>query len=113
MMEKLKPVKQYLVDATQIMIEDGIELLTSNPLRIRVVPANTYLQDTKDQAAIIKRLEATLDGDPNETETPEQRRRWRHSAVMYADKLEAEKKRLRLVITDLSMALDAATKESP
>ena len=55
----------------------------------------------------IAELEAILDGDPNQTETPETRRAWRRSAVLYADKceariteLKAEKKRLRELLDD-------------
>lgn len=38
----------------------------------------------------IVELEATLDGDPHQTATPEQRQMWRRSAVRYADKVEAQ-----------------------
>ncbi len=40
--------------------------------------------------AEVRRLQATLDGDPYQTATPEQRRAWRRSAIRYADKVEAE-----------------------
>lgn len=53
-------------------------------------------------------LEAILDGDPNQTETPETRRAWRRSAVRYADKcekriaeLEAENIELQQHIVDI------------
>lgn len=45
--------------------------------------------------AEVARLQATLDGDPNQTETPETRLLWRQSAIRTADRLEAENKRLR------------------
>ncbi len=38
----------------------------------------------------IRRLQSTLDGDPHQTATPEQRRAWRRSAIRYADKVEVE-----------------------
>ncbi len=40
--------------------------------------------------AEVRRLQATLDGDPYQIATPEQRRAWRLSAIRYADKVEAE-----------------------
>ncbi len=39
---------------------------------------------------IIRRLQATLDGDPHFTATPELRKAWRASAVRYSLKLEKE-----------------------
>lgn len=41
--------------------------------------------------AEVRRLQATLDGDPHQTATPDQRRAWRLSAIRYADKVEAER----------------------
>ena len=52
-----------------------------------------------------ERLQATLDGDPHQTATPEQRRMWRASAIQYADKLEAENKSLNAENTRLTEAL--------
>lgn len=43
----------------------------------------------------VRRLQATLDGDPHQIATPEQRREWRLSAIRYADKVEAERDTLR------------------
>jgi len=39
--------------------------------------------------AEVERLQAALDGDPEQTATPEQRRAWRQSAVRYADAAES------------------------
>lgn len=39
---------------------------------------------------IIRRLQATLDGDPHYTATPELREAWRASAVRYSHKLEKQ-----------------------
>lgn len=47
----------------------------------------------------IELLEATLDGDPHMTATPDQRRMWRASAVRYADQLEAENAALKDSLT--------------
>ena len=57
--------------------------------------AHAYVSAKELSERQIAKLEAILDGDPNQTETPETRRAWRHSAVMYADKCEATSKRLR------------------
>jgi len=54
-----------------------------------------YTVDCRWLVHEIERLEAVLDGDPNQMETPETRRAWRQSAVRYADKLEAEVKELK------------------
>lgn len=56
---------------------------------------NGVMEKNRELRARIKQLEAALDGDPNMTATPEQRREWRASAVRYADKLEEENKSLR------------------
>lgn len=43
----------------------------------------------------IAELEATLDGDPSQTATPEERYAWRRSAIRYADKVERERDEAR------------------
>lgn len=48
-------MKPYLINATQAMIDDGIELLTSNPYRIRVVPWGDY-RELEKQAATSERV---------------------------------------------------------
>jgi hypothetical protein len=52
----------------------------------------------------VARLKATLDGDPSQLATPEQRYAWRLSAVRYADKLERENKVLQKELIDLQEA---------
>jgi hypothetical protein len=42
----------------------------------------------------IAKLEGLLSGDPHLNATPEERNIWRHTAVKYADKVEAENRRL-------------------
>ncbi len=51
--------------------------------------------------AEIERLKGILSGDPNLTETKEQREEWRLSAVRYGDKVEAENERLREALNDI------------
>lgn len=55
--------------------------------RSRAEAAEARLAERDAQVAA---LTATLDGDPHQTATPEQRRAWRASAIRYADKLEAQ-----------------------
>ena len=57
-----------------------------------------------------EKLQAILEGDPNQIATKEQRSYWRHSAVMYADKMEAENAACRaeteMVRKSLGLSLD-------
>lgn len=54
--------------------------------------------------AEVRRLQATLDGDPHQTARPDQRRAWRLSAIRYADKVEAE---LATALTHLDSVIAA------
>jgi predicted RNase H-like nuclease (RuvC/YqgF family) len=63
---------------------------------------NDLAKENAELKAEVERLKATLDGDPSQNATPEQRRAWRASAVRYADKLEAE-------IAELKSKLETAS----
>jgi hypothetical protein len=70
----------------------------SDPIRDTMIEFDDSLwamaAEINRQRAEIARLTATLDGDPHQTATPEQRRAWRSSAIKYADRLETEVARL-------------------
>ncbi len=74
-------------------------------------PANSDRAEITVLCERIAKLEAILDGDPNQTETLETRRAWRRSAVKYADKCDTR-------IADLEKQIETLTtiselKESP
>lgn len=82
------------------------ELEQENAKLLDEVEARRFTDERTDKLldeleAEVARLQATLDGDPNQTETPETRLLWRQSAIRTADRLEAENKRLKEALEEI------------